>query len=292
MEVKEIISRITVKALILGGICHFGAYLTRSVRFIYALDYKFDRLERIFLIHTINNFYNQILPGGAGEVSLPLLLRKLENKNLAIGTAILFFVRVLDILILLILLILTLLFGDIQFRAEIADAIRIITLASIIIIVFLILVLFLLISSKNRLLKIISDKFNTIKKLIQYFLGQFDDPWRLAKIIFYTLFSNFCVIFTFWALLSGLDIRLSLFQIIIAVTILTPVYLLPIRGIAGFGSIEGGWALSLWILGYDKTVGVAAGFSIHIITLVYVIILAAPGFWLLFFKPFIKKLVS
>jgi len=48
---------------------------------------------------------------------------------------------------------------------------------------------------------------------------------------------------------------------------------LPVYGIAGFGTTEGFWSLGFMALGVDKTTAIVTGFGVHIFTLLYTLIL-------------------
>jgi uncharacterized membrane protein YbhN (UPF0104 family) len=52
---------------------------------------------------------------------------------------------------------------------------------------------------------------------------------------------------------------------------------LPIQGIGGFGTMEGGWALGFITIGMTQDIAIKTGFAFHIMVLMYTIILGFTG---------------
>jgi uncharacterized membrane protein YbhN (UPF0104 family) len=84
----------------------------------------------------------------------------------------------------------------------------------------------------------------------------------------------------FYFILLGLGINLNFTKIIMAVAIVLIVNTFPFQGVAGFGTYEGTWALSLMYLGISRELSVTAGFAIHLVQIVFFVALGIVGFLL------------
>ena len=80
----------------------------------------------------------------------------------------------------------------------------------------------------------------------------------------YTLIIAMGIDMTFWTVLFA-----SSFAIITTI--------LPVQGIGGFGTMEGGWTIGLMAMGVTKGIAISSGFSYHIIVLFYIGILGCIG---------------
>lgn len=278
--VKKVLGNISIIYIFLGFVFHFLAYIFRTLRFHLTINDGDASFKKLFYVHTLHNFFNQILPGGVGELSLPVLLRKYTGNKISTGTALIMSVRICDIAILLTLFFLSISLGNLQVNSEYQKYLIILSVLSISLAIVLFLFLFYSsIFTKNRFVKKLYT--NRILLFIKNTILEFaamNNKKKLIKIIFYSCLSNVFVILVFWSLLNGFGISLNFFEVAFTATVLIPVYILPLRGVAGLGTTEGGWALSLWLLGINKEIGISAGFAIHIITLFYVLVLATYGF--------------
>jgi uncharacterized membrane protein YbhN (UPF0104 family) len=54
-------------------------------------------------------------------------------------------------------------------------------------------------------------------------------------------------------------------------------FIIPLYGLGGFGTLEAGWTGGCMMAGFSKEMGVASGFSFHIIVLGYVSLLGLYG---------------
>lgn len=53
--------------------------------------------------------------------------------------------------------------------------------------------------------------------------------------------------------------------------------LLPINAVVSFGALEAGWTARFMLIGFNKELAIATGFSMHILVLLFATILAAYG---------------
>jgi len=86
--------------------------------------------------------------------------------------------------------------------------------------------------------------------------------------IFYSVLSGMYIVFPFWKVVLGA----SLFGL---------TTLLPIQGLAGFGTSEASWALIFSVLGMGKELAVSSGFVYHIFLIVCYLLVGGCGLLLL-----------
>jgi hypothetical protein len=83
-------------------------------------------------------------------------------------------------------------------------------------------------------------------------------------------------VFTFYALLGpamGLPEDLSFSEAIFGASLAMLTNLLPVNGVAGFGTQEGGWLLGFSMLGVPEDVATSTGMGVHIVQLFNVVLL-------------------
>ena len=123
---------------------------------------------------------------------------------------------------------------------------------------------------------ILNDKLN--KFLVSF------KAYKSKKILLKTFVLSFLtyvsgVIFTYYIVLAlNYAIPLNILLITITFSILSSI--LPINSVAGFGTVEGVWALILGYFGYTLESAILLSFSLHIIQLIFSGALGLLG-WLL-----------
>lgn len=271
-EVYSAIKKINLNYLLLAFILHISAYAFRTLRFYESLDKQEISFLRLFSVHSIHNFYNHLLPAGGGDATFPFLLKKYSKKDLKFGTALIIHSRLLDLIIFMFLLILGLVFLNDSIRYEFQKyRIFLLILFSAIVLTGFMMVLFARKSEKYFL-----DKNNKYLKIISSIIGSFNslsDRSKLPKVVVYSILSNLFIIGMFWALINGMDVKLTYFEIAFASTLFLPFYVLPIRGVAGFGTLESGWTFSLYAMNVSQSTGLIVSFSMHIAMLATTFIL-------------------
>jgi uncharacterized membrane protein YbhN (UPF0104 family) len=69
------------------------------------------------------------------------------------------------------------------------------------------------------------------------------------------------------SILRGMGIEINLLSVIIGSTFAVLTNVLPIHGIAGFGTIETGWTIGYMMLGFGKDIAIASAFLVHLFIL-------------------------
>ena len=268
--------------ILLGFIFHFLAYLFRTL--VYKIYFKNDDVSFHYLLsnHFIHNFYNHIIPANLGELSFPLLLKKKIPMS-----------KSLSVLIItrLILLTLTLILFVVSLFSipEIFTSIQIKESNSLIILGLLVVVILLMILSRRKLYRIIIKLkdysfFASISSRFSSFYNKIKEQVIFSKkikvllsVTFYSLMSILCLALYFVTILKGINISLSIFEIIFVSSIGLAMIILPIKSIGGFGTFEGSWTIGLLILGIEKDLAIEGSFIVHIFALINVFFLFIIG---------------
>lgn len=270
--------------LIMAFILYVMLYISRALRFEVCFKRKI-KIQKILPIVAIHNMANNILPMRVGEFSFIYLLRKQGLKGTrALG--ILATVRILDFIIMSILF-----FTAVLLIPNLPSFISTIFLTLAAFMVFLIILLISLIYyGKNfinfmrfwidlfklRKLNFINYILEKSKQVVFYF-----KEIKSKRKLFYLLLLSFTVWFfqysTLYAILHGMNINLSIWQVIIVSTFISFSLILPIQGVAGFGTMEGLWSLALISQGIPSQLAVSSGFAQHIIIMGFYSILGIIG---------------
>ncbi len=84
--------------------------------------------------------------------------------------------------------------------------------------------------------------------------------------------------------MEAIGIHLNLWAIFTGATFVVFATLLPVQGIAGFGTIEGTWTVVFLLLGVEKELAITSGFGFHIVRLTYATILGVISLLILKFR--------
>jgi uncharacterized protein (TIRG00374 family) len=273
--------------LIAGFVLYACSYFLRALRFHILLNRKVG-LRDLFNIVCVHNLVNNILPARTGELSYIYLLNKFHNKKTGEGIATLFVARVFDFIVISLLFFISALM--IQDLPEIImKAVWVITFLMVVIVIFLIILLYFGDSFLN-LAKRFFGRFNLEKKYFADYLlrkgeeavESFDEIRTNGKV---TAIEVIIISFGIWLslysvnydLITAMDINLCFFIVLLGSTFALFTTILPIQGIGGFGTIEGGWAIGFIAVGLTKEVAISSGFVVHIVILVYFLILGLLG---------------
>ena len=275
-DVVAAFSRITIIGVLLGFAFYLLGYVIRAVRFYYQLNKKVS-LRALFYIVCIHNAVNSLLPARLGELSYVYLVKK-KNIPLAQGAAGLVLTRVFDLIALILLFLLALFMS----RATLPAFFKNLTVPVLGVLAVLMVGSALVVACTPPLhrFRLHASRFRIVRmlySLVHSFHQEHTRP-KLAMLFVTSVLlwiSQFLMIyFIFWGVLpvSGWYILIgSLFPILSTV--------LPIQGIAGFGSIEATWALGFVMLGVTKEAAIATGFVFHFVIIAYFAVLGLVGWW-------------
>ena len=271
--------------LIAGFVLYVCSYFFRTLRFHILLNREV-RIKDLFNIVCVHNIANNILPARTGELSYIYLLKKLHNKKTGEGVATLMVARVFDFITISCLFSISALI--IQDLPEmIVKVVWVIALFMILIVIFLIILLYFGILFLN-LAKKFFRIFNSEKKqIIDYLLRKGEETvesferikssGRVIEIITVSMGIWLSLYSVNYILVTAMNINLSFFMVLLASTFSIFTTILPIQGIGGFGTLEGGWAVGFITVGLTKEIAISSGFAYHVIVYLYFLVLGCIG---------------
>jgi hypothetical protein len=274
--------------LIAGFVLYTTNYVFRSWRFHVLLN-KEVGIKDLFHIECIHNMMNNLLPARTGELSYVYLLKTEQKKTTGEGLATLVIARIFDFIIISIFFLFFFLFT----KNLLTDFLILIKLG-ILFLFIMIIFLFGLLFYGNDILKL----FNNVAHYMnfeKFHLGDYITKKSEETIECFEKFktgnisTHIAVIalsIGIWVLSYSLSyiiaismgIELEPVQILFASSFAVFSTVLPIQGIGGFGTMEGGWALGFIAVGVPSEIAVKTGFGFHLIVLLYTISLGIYGY--------------
>ena len=271
--------------LIAGFVLYACSYFFRALRFHILLNGEVG-LRDLFNIVCVHNMVNNILPARTGELSYIYLLKKLHNKTTGEGIATLFVARVFDFIVISLLFFISALM--IQDLPEmIMKVVWIIAFLMVLIVIFLITLLYFGESFLN-IVRRVFRRFNLEKKyFVDYLLRKGEETvesfekikanGQVIGIITVSIGIWLSVYALNYMLVLAMHINLAFFAVLLGSTFLIFATILPIQGIGGFGTMEGGWTVGFIAVGLTKEVAISSGFVAHVIAIFYFLILGIFG---------------
>jgi len=271
--------------LIAGFILYTFSYFFRAWRFYILLNAEVG-LRDLFNIVCVHNAINSLLPARTGELSYIYLLKKINNKTTGDGIATLVVSRIFDFIALIFLFfIATILVKDIP--AFIMAVLWIIAGFTLFLLIILIVLLttgkkFVLLTQKtaetlqiekNRGVNyLIRKEFETVESLDKIQMKK-SMPTLIVSSLLIWLVNYFLV----YIIMVGLNFQISLLFVVLGGTFIVLTSILPIQGIAGFGTTEAVWTLVFVPLGLSINQAIISGFCFHIIMILYFSVLGIYG---------------
>lgn len=286
--------------LFLSSTFYISSYFFRTLRFHLLLNQDVS-MNSLFTIVCVHNMMNNLLPARTGELSYVYLLRKTHGKNIGTGLATLVIARFFDFIIIGLIFLVTVI--TLRQLPDTAIQTSIYALLLIAVSVLLIIILF---KSDNRKIAAILERALYRLKLDKtstaiYILGKFHETAEsfgsirrngmsfhfkvLASSI--GIWSSLYIFYFCMAIAMHMDV--DFFSAIFASSFAVFTTVLPIQGIGGFGTIEGGWTLGFILIGVPESTAIASAFSFHLVMLVNTLILGIGGYLVLMRRDPIKQ---
>lgn len=284
VDVISTIENINLAFLLIGFILYTCSYIFRAWRFHILLN-KEVSIKDLFNIGCVHNMMNSLLPVRTGELSYIYLLKKINSRTTGEGIASLLVARIFDFIAITLLFFISFIFAQ-ELLTELVHIIWIL----LIFLLSMVFLLLMVIYSREpvRLLKIILkitwlDKFSVSNYVLKIFeegnksiekihtKNLFIQVLSLSIIVW---FLNDLIVFF---LLKGMDINLPLQIVVLGATFSLLSMIIPIQGIAGFGTQEGFWVFAFAPLGLPLDKAISTGFVFHIVIIMYFLILGAVG---------------
>lgn len=282
IEVTDIVDTLTAIEpvyLVAGFGLYMLSYFFRAMRFYILLDNKVG-LKDLFGIVCLHNMANNILPVRTGELSYIYLIKKNHHVPIREGIASLMVARVFDIIAIAIIFSISFNLLTVNFLI-VPQLIKTLILS----VILAVIILFALIYSKKNidyvklpsfcvvvpkdLIVFLTDRLNIIGK-------EFDMITNTKNITHVALLSAMVWFSSFvmgYLLIINMGIQLDIWAILVGFTFSVLISILPVHGIGGFGTMEGGWAVIFIALGAEKEIAISTGFAYHIIIIIFTILL-------------------
>jgi glycosyltransferase 2 family protein len=282
INIKEIYDTLANASLFYLGVCFFIYLLMgliRAWRFKILLK-KLLSFRDIFNITLFHNFMNNIIPFRMGELSYIYLIKKVKNGSYSKGISTLIIARVFDFLSLVLIFFISLFFSSgLMYGLKIE---LLLFICGGLVLITLLLTYFLIFKQRYLLIffntiVILVSRFNKslsikISKEAKRLLKNFEEAKTKKEISLFFISSMLITIlsftFTFFMVLSvGYTVPYGVVVIASSLSILGS--LLPIYGVAGFGTVEGVWVLVLSYFNFGLESAIVLSFSFHIIQLLF-----------------------
>ncbi len=290
LQVLDTLRRTSPAAILLGLALHMATYGLRSLRLRLLLHSKQVPVLRLFEFTTVHNLFNHLLPLRAGEFTLVYLLRQKEGIPLAEGLGVLVIARVLDLISFSLFYpaaILALHAARFPFPTYMREVLW--TAAGL----FLALtVLLMAVSLRGRAIlermrRLVLRGILGRSRLLEGLFGKLDEVART----FEHLRSRPVVLGSFvlslailglvyligYVLLAGMGYPMAYPLVVLCSTLANLGFILPLYSFGGFGTLEAGWTVGCLMAGFSKEMGMASGFSFHVLVLLYVAVMGVYG---------------
>ncbi len=261
-----ILSKINLLYLFFAFIPYVCAYFLRALRFYILLNREIS-VKDLFSIVCLHTFMNNILPARTGELTYIYLL-KLRNKKISEGIATLAFARFFDFISISLLFIISSFFVGLLKEFITLICVTFLIITSISCFIFM---------SKKFMKKRMLDLPRKIEEIIDNFM-HVRKSGKLKQLMVVSIFVWISLYSAVYFVAISINSNFTFFEVLFASSFAIITTILPIQGIGGFGTTEGGWCIGLIAIGLAKDVAISTGFVFHIIILAYSAILGFYGF--------------
>ena len=289
-QIPQTLSRLSIKALLIGFTCYCLLVLAKASRFRALLNLD-SSVHQIFPILALHTFWGNILPMRTGDVSYVYLMQRRQKVDATQGIASLLVASLIDLILLIGLVIAT----GWLLRAELRDTFSgtVLYLMPLLIGSGLIAVVVLVSVAPNLCMRIaerctgpllglekrpISWGVNKGLRVLQE-LTAFRSNRRFLEVWVY---SFMCLIIRFGFqcyLVTEMGIDVPIIEVLFALAFTNVFNLLPVQTIGNFGTTEFPFVWLLKHFGTSVEVATVTGFSLHILILLYCLPLGLYGFF-------------
>jgi len=232
--------------------CSFILFLVyqalRAYRFEILVDINEQRFS-LFSTQCMHAFLNNTLPAGLGEIAFIFLLKHFHEVDYHRGTASLIIARLIDLGLFSFLFLILILFSWKLLPIELIY----IMISIVLLLALLVTILWFAIRWKERLIEF--KRFQSVLLTIKKLLDEFHNisNIRLTKVIIFSAFMWLVMYFFFVCIIYSLGFNLSLTVVLFLYLLIFPINLLPIKGVANFGTHEAAWFIALVIAGVSES---------------------------------------
>lgn len=236
-------------------------------------------------ICTIHNFLNRLFPFGIGDLSLPILLKKIRKTDYVIGVNAFILLRLMDIFMVALIFTVSYLYVRPYFYSNYMTAILFFTLAVVSFTIvrfnyFLQMIMwvlercpsFLLLNRKERVLQKAAGLHQEYSRTNNYRM--------LSSVVIYSFVGWMANYLIYLAYLRMFDLKFGLLSVIVCSTLAVITSNIPfINGIGRFGSFELGWLAGFVFVGnMSKDIAIPLGAFVNMLNFIICLIFALAGY--------------
>lgn len=283
-SILKVLSSVNLYWVILGLVLYVFSYLFRALRFKIILSGKIS-ISDLFPIVCVHGMMNNVLPLRTGELSYIYLIKR-KNFSMGEGIATLMVARIFDFIAISFLFLIS-----VVSIKRIPEAISEILLIVGTLLTFVTLLLIFLISLKGSFIKIIELAVDKLRlnnlRITRFLLSEGRDIIKNFRLIrsknilihpfFISVLLWICLYSADYALIHAIGLELDILRVILAATFCYFATILPIQGIAGFGTMEGSLSFGFIIVGISKDIAISSSFAIHILSFSFFMLLGSLG---------------
>ena len=287
-QIPQTLSRLSIKALLIGFGCYCLLVLAKTLRFRALLNLE-SRVHRIFPILALHTFWGNILPMRTGDVSYVYLMQRRQKVDATQGIASLLVASLIDLVLLMGLVIAT----AWLLRTELRDTFSgtVLYLAPLLIGGGLIAAVLFVYISPNACLRFAERCTVPLLRLEKRFI-----TWGISKglevlqqltafrsnrrFLEVWLYSVLCLVIRFGFqcyLVIEMGVGIPMTEVLFALAFTNVFNLLPIQTVGNFGTTEFPFVWLLHHFGTSVEIATVTGFSLHILILLYCLPLGAYG---------------
>ena len=256
------------------------------------------RFWEYFEVTAIYNMATGLLPFGTGEISYPYLMKRGHDVRVTQSASTLLVTRLADLISisLLFFVAILLLSDDLIVSGDVMLMIGGVLLIASLCLAFAPWVgdrlLDILEQWSTRLLGtarsgLAARVFQAGRHFVVRMRAIVIRPRELAGLFFYSFTIWLLCYWFFQLILYGLGYPFTFWMAAFSGSLVLLTNLLPVPAIAGLGVRQIGWLLALVAMGFDTEEAVTLGFSVHLISLSYMILLGLSGLGSLFVRQMI-----
>ncbi|MCE2400151.1 flippase-like domain-containing protein [Candidatus Poribacteria bacterium] len=289
-ETSKILSRMSIKAILIGFGCYCLLVLAKTLRFrtLLGLD---SNVHSIFPILALHTFWGNFLPMRTGDISYIYLMQRRQKVDATQGIATLMVASIIDLVLLTVLMAATAILLLPELGGSHSWTVLYLTL--LVIGTGLTMLMVLACVAPNFFVSLAQNWAKPLlrleKKPITWFVNKclviveeitaFRLNLRFLKVWGYSLL---CLIIRFGFqcyLVVEMGVDIPLIEVLFALAFTNGFNLLPIQNFGNFGTTEFPFRELLHRLGTSKKDGFDTGFSLHLLILLYCIPLGIYGFF-------------
>ncbi len=287
-EIPRTLSRLSIEALLIGFISYCLLVLAKTLRFRALLNLE-SRVHHIFPILALHTFWGNILPMRTGDVSYVYLMRRRQKVDATQGIASLLVASLIDLVLLIGLVIATAWLLRTELRETFSG--RLLYLLPLLVGGGLIVTVVSVYTVPNACLRLaarcaspllhleirpITWGVNKGLEVLQELMA-FRSNRRFLEVWLYSLL---CLVIRFGFqcyLVIEMGIDIPMIEVLFALAFTNVFNLFPVQTVGNFGTTEFPFVWLLHHFGTSVETATVAGFSLHILILLYCLPLGAYG---------------